>query len=122
MTKENCRWATRKEQSNNFRGNKTATMKELCDELSLSYGKIQTRSYRKNISLAKCIGYEVKDLLQKAREDERELCKIDILKAREEEAKEWQKILKQKEEHYKLREKLVIKEVREDERKLAKRD
>ena len=49
-TKENCRWATNKEQANNKRNNKyimidgiTKTLKEWCDYFNLNYTKVITR-------------------------------------------------------------------------------
>lgn len=52
-SKENCRWATKKEQANNTRRNhmitfngKTQSLKMWADELNLNYDKIKSRLYR----------------------------------------------------------------------------
>lgn len=58
--KENCRWATAKEQANNRRttvfitfNNKTQTLSEWCDELNLNYKIIHQRLNRSNWSIEK---------------------------------------------------------------------
>ena len=59
--KENCRWATRKQQNNNKRDNrllthrgKTQNMKQWSEELNINYSTIRTRFFR---------GFSVKKIL-----------------------------------------------------------
>lgn len=59
--KENCYWATKKEQSNNQRSNllinynnKTQTLMEWCKELDLYYNTIWQRIFKSKWSIEKC--------------------------------------------------------------------
>lgn len=61
-SKENCRWASRKEQANNRRSNRletyqgrTQTLKQWCEELGCNYQKINLRLTRLKWSLEKAL-------------------------------------------------------------------
>lgn len=62
-SKENCRWATLKEQARNMRNNKKVTLGsetkilvEWCEELSLNYNKTQLRLSKLNWSVEEAFG------------------------------------------------------------------
>lgn len=64
--KDNCRWATKKIQSNNTTSNnyitykwRTQTMKQRADELKINYRTISTRIHRDNMSIEEAFTREV---------------------------------------------------------------
>ncbi len=74
--KENCRWATRKEQAQNTRLTQTASMPELCEALGLGYSMVRSRVFRNKESLAKVIAGVMNERVtaayEKGKEEERE--------------------------------------------------
>lgn len=77
-SRNNCRWATAKQQTTNYRKNITACMKDLCTELGFSYSKIRSQVLRGKGGLAYLLGVEMKQHLQAAAAEE-QIAILEIL-------------------------------------------